>query len=102
MTQDTFLVGIDFGSFKTSITASNGRRDSIRTAGGWPKDHVARALLGSDHVFGERIQEAEMALDIVRPFAHGGLKYGPLPEDEMSSDQYARRCEAAPIRNALS
>ena len=33
-------VGIDFGTFKTSIVASNGNRDSIMTAVGLPKDHI--------------------------------------------------------------
>jgi rod shape-determining protein MreB and related proteins len=76
MTENAFLLGLDFGSFKTSIVASNGRRETIRTAVGRPRDHIARALLGTDFVFGERLAEVEMAVDIVRPFAHGALKYG--------------------------
>lgn len=104
MTEDSFLVGLDFGSFKTSITASNGRRDTIRTAVGWPRDHIARALLGTDVVFGERLMEVEVALDIVRPFANGALKYNPLPETGDSVKDHDQRCEAARLvlEHALS
>ena len=76
MTENAFLIGLDFGSFKTSVVASNGRRESLRTAVGRPRDHIARALLGTDFEIGERLAEVEMAVDIVRPFAHGALKYG--------------------------
>ena len=40
MTENAFLVGLDFGSFKTSVVASNGRRESLRTAVGRPRDHM--------------------------------------------------------------
>lgn len=104
MTDDCFLVGLDFGSFKTSIAASNGRRDSIRTAVGWPRDHIARALLGDDVIFGERLMEVEVAVDIVRPFANGELKYNPLPETSDTMETHDRRREAARLvlQHALS
>ncbi len=95
MSEERFLVGLDFGSFKTSIAASNGRRDTIRTAVGWPKDGVARAMLGCDVVFGERLMEVEVAVDIVRPFANGALKYSPLPDGGNSGEDGDRRREAA-------
>ena len=47
-------VGIDFGTFKTSIVAQM-EIDSIMTAVGLPKDHIARGMLGCDEVFGDRI-----------------------------------------------
>jgi rod shape-determining protein MreB len=104
MIEDRFLVGVDFGSFKTSITASNGKRDTIRTAIGRPKDHIARALVGSDVVFGERMMEVEAAVDIIRPFANGALKYNPLPESGDAAEDHDRRCEAARLllRHVLS
>ena len=95
MDHNAFLVGLDFGSFKTSITASNGKRDTVRTAVGRPRDHIARALVGGDVVFGERMMEVESAVDIIRPFAHGGLKYNPVPADGAAGDDQDRRREAA-------
>lgn len=68
-------VGVDFGTFKTSVACSNGQRDVLPTAVGWPKDHIARTMLGRDVVFGKDIQEYRTALDVVRPFEKGALKY---------------------------
>lgn len=97
MTEETFLVGIDFGSFKTSIAASNGRRETLPTAVGWAKDDVARAMLGREYVFGEEIGEDELALEIVRPFAKGALKYGDLADLGLSEESRNRSCEAAQL-----
>ncbi len=69
------FVGMDLGTFKTSVASSTGYRDVMQTAVGWPKDHVARTLLGRDLVFGKDIVEHRLALDVVRPFEKGALKY---------------------------
>ncbi|MFM2097130.1 MAG: hypothetical protein RIS70_4254, partial [Planctomycetota bacterium] len=65
MSESITYLGIDLGSFKTSVTSSNGRRHSLQTAVGWPKDHIARAMLGRDVVFGTELREQRLALDIV-------------------------------------
>lgn len=70
------FVGMDLGTFKTSVASSLGLRDVIPTAVGWPKDHVARTVLGRDVVFGEDLVEHRLALEVVRPFEKGMLKYG--------------------------
>jgi rod shape-determining protein MreB and related proteins len=75
MSEQVVYIGMDLGTFKTSVACSNGRRDAIFTAVGWPKDHVARAMLGCDVVFGNDVFEQRLALDVVRPFAKGALKY---------------------------
>jgi hypothetical protein len=40
------FIGMDLGTFKTSVASSAGVRDVIPTAVGWPKDSVARTMLG--------------------------------------------------------
>jgi rod shape-determining protein MreB and related proteins len=75
MNPEIVYIGMDLGSFKTSVVSSNGRRDVIHSAVGRPKDHIARAHLGRDLVFGADIQQHRLALDVVRPFAKGALKY---------------------------
>ena len=55
MEDSVFYVGMDLGTFKTSVTSSNGQRETMLTAVGWPKDHIARAMLGRDVVFGDDI-----------------------------------------------
>ena len=46
------------------------------TAVGWPKDHIARTMLGRDVVFGQDLTDHRLALDVIRPFEKGVLKYG--------------------------
>jgi rod shape-determining protein MreB len=42
---------------------------------GWPKDSVARAVLGRDVLFGDEAFDNRRAVDLVRPFEKGLLKY---------------------------
>ena len=88
-------IGMDLGTFKTSVVSSNGRRDVLQTAVGWPKDHVAQAMLGRDVVFGDEVMEQRMALDVVRPFAHGALKFNDHGESGFSEDRIEKHKEAA-------
>lgn len=69
-------VGMDLGTFKTSVASSGGLRDVLPTAVGWPKDHIAKAVLGRDVIFGKDLVEHRLALDVIRPFEKGALKYG--------------------------
>lgn len=97
MNEGATFIGMDLGTFKTSVASSNGRREVFHTAVGWPKDHVAAATLGRDVIFGEDVIKQRLALDVVRPFAKGALKYSS-PEDlgESSIDE-ARHKEAASL-----
>lgn len=95
MSRDTIFIGMDLGTFKTSVSCSSGRRAVIHSAVGWPRDQVARSLLGRDVVFGDELRERRLALDIVRPFERGVLKYTDAASVEMSPQQVARHKEAA-------
>ena len=92
---DVVFVGMDLGTFKTSIACSNGLRESFPTAVGWPKDHVAREMLGRDVVFGRDIVGHRLALEVVRPFEGGVLKYIDGDEIGMSAEQQERYRSAA-------
>ncbi|MEX0819628.1 MAG: rod shape-determining protein [Pirellulaceae bacterium] len=95
MTEQAFFVGMDLGTFKTSVVSSSGNRDVVYTAVGWAKDHVARAMLGREVVFGEDVFEQRLALDVVRPFLKGALKYSDQAEAGLSEDSVAKHTEAA-------
>ena len=56
MDQGINYIGVDFGTFKTSAACSNGRREMLPTAVGWPKDHVARSMLGRDVISAKRFR----------------------------------------------
>ena len=46
-------LGIDLGTSRTSVAASNGQRVTISSHVGYPKDVVSRKLLKKDVLFGE-------------------------------------------------
>lgn len=104
MDKGIFHIGMDLGSFKTSVVASNGKRATLLTATGWPKDHVARAMLGRDVVFGDATVEQRLALDVIRPFAKGALKYVTDAAKDVDADELTRHKEAARllVRHAVS
>jgi rod shape-determining protein MreB len=75
MNQQKNFVGMDLGTYKTSIASSTGEREVLRSTVGWPKDLIARSLLQRDVVFGDDIDRHRLALRTVRPLAKGALKY---------------------------
>jgi len=64
-------LGIDLGTSRTSVSASNGVRETIASYVGYPKDVVSRKLLKKDVLFGDEALEKRLALDFHRPLAHG-------------------------------
>src|SRR6187399_614296 len=68
-------IGMDLGCYKTSVAAANGTREIVHSIVGWPKDPVSRKMLGKDIVFGNEAYQHRLALDAVRPFERGALKY---------------------------
>lgn len=97
MDQGINYVGVDFGTFKTSAACSNGRREVLPTAVGWPKDHVARTMLGRDVVFGKEIQEFRLALNVVRPFERGVLKYVDQSDSGLAGPETETHKDAAKL-----
>jgi rod shape-determining protein MreB len=68
-------MGIDLGSSRTSVSASNGVRETIASYVGYPKDVVAMKLLKKEVLFGDEALEKRLSLDFHRPLAHGKLKF---------------------------
>jgi rod shape-determining protein MreB len=93
--KDITYIGMDLGTFKTSVTSSTGIRDVVQSAVGWPKDHVARALLGRDVVFGKEVLDHRLAVDAVRPFEKGALKYTDHAAAGVPPEKVKRHREAA-------
>jgi len=93
MDEEITFIGMNLGSFKTSVTCSNGRRAVLPTAIGRPKDHLALAKVGKDVVFGKEIRRRRIILEAMRPFEHGVIKYNDV--EEQDTGQIAERHEAA-------
>ncbi|HMB54139.1 MAG TPA: rod shape-determining protein [Thermoanaerobaculia bacterium] len=69
-------VGIDLGTSRSSITASNGKRHVIESYVGWPADMVARKVLKKDVLVGDEALENRSMLDLFRPLEEGLIKEG--------------------------
>lgn len=104
MNSDVVFVGMDLGSFKTSVCCSNGRRESLPSAVGWPKDHIAKGLIGADVAFGDTIESHPLALDIVRPFGNGVLKFNDPKAYDVDARDHATLLSAAKalVRHAVA
>ncbi|MED5485385.1 MAG: rod shape-determining protein [Candidatus Thermoplasmatota archaeon] len=68
---DRLYIGIDLGTFQSTIATSKGDIHTIETVVGTPKDPVARNMLGRDTLFGEDALKNRLACDIYRPLAAG-------------------------------
>src|SRR6266481_1753199 len=75
-TNETFCVGIDLGTSRSSISASNGERHVIDSYAGWPVDMVARKLVKKPVLVGREALESRSMLDLRRPLEHGVIKEG--------------------------
>jgi rod shape-determining protein MreB len=95
MDKGVVFLGIDLGTFKTSVASSAGVRDVFHSAVGWPKDHVARTLVGRDVVFGAELIQHRMALNVVRPFEKGVLKFNSLKDAGVKPEEVEAHKSAA-------
>src|SRR5919204_6343368 len=69
-------VGIDLGTSRSSISASNGERFVVDSFVGWPADMVARKVLKRDVLIGHEAVTNRTMLDLHRPLERGLLKEG--------------------------
>jgi rod shape-determining protein MreB len=88
--QGVLYVGIDLGTSRTSVSSSNGVRDTVESFVGYPKDPVARKLLGRDVLFGEEAREKRLSLRLHRPLEHGVLSFNKDGEEDSESLQAAQ------------
>ncbi len=74
-------LGIDLGTSRTSVSSSNGVRETIESFVGYPKDPIARKLLKKDVLFGTEAREKRLSLNLYRPLEHGVLKFNAEGEE---------------------
>jgi rod shape-determining protein MreB len=79
---ETFLVGIDLGTSRSSISASNGERHVIDSFVGWPADALARKLVKRPMLIGRDALDNRSMLDLRRPLEHGLIKEGSARDEE--------------------
>ncbi len=69
-------VGIDLGTSRSSISASNGERFVVDSFVGWPADMVAKKILKRNVLIGHEAVANRTMLDLHRPLERGLLKEG--------------------------
>ncbi len=67
-------IGMDMGTSRTAVSASNGVRESLFSVVGYPKDHVSQKLLKKDRLFGQEAIDKRLSLKFYRPLENGVLK----------------------------
>ena len=72
--EEVLNIGIDLGTSRSAISASNGVKSWMESFVGWPKDFVAHKLIGKEVLFGEEALENQLSLNIYRPLERGVIK----------------------------
>ena len=80
-------VGIDFGSSISVIAADNGVRACVPSYVGFPKDMIARKLLGQEYLRGNEALKNRLSCNVFRPLERGVLKYSDHAEENLSEYQ---------------
>jgi rod shape-determining protein MreB and related proteins len=74
--KEALHVGIDLGTSRSSISASNGGRHVVESYVGWPLDTVARKIVKKPILFGREALENRPMLELYRPLERGLIKEG--------------------------
>ena len=81
-TNETLCIGIDLGTSRSSISASNGERHVIDSYVGWPLDMVGRKLVKKTVLIGREALDNRSMLDLRRPLERGVIKEGSAKDEE--------------------
>ena len=68
---ERLYIGIDLGTFQSTISASNGTSESVLTVVGKPKDPIARNFLKRDTLFGSESLKNKLACNLYYPLSAG-------------------------------
>jgi rod shape-determining protein MreB and related proteins len=81
-TDNVLHIGIDLGTSRSVVSASNSKREWVSSYVGWPKDFVARKLLGQRILFGDEALKNRLSLNLVRPLESGVIREGTARDEE--------------------
>jgi len=79
---ETLCVGIDLGTSRSAISASNGERHVVESYVGWPVDIVARKLVKQPVLVGREALDNRSMLDLRRPLERGVIREGSEKDAE--------------------
>jgi len=79
---NALFIGIDLGTSRSAVSASNGKRSWVESYVAWPKDFVAKKLLGDRVLFGEEAVNNRLSVNLVRPLELGVIREGTQRDEE--------------------
>jgi rod shape-determining protein MreB and related proteins len=79
---NALFIGIDLGTSRSAVSASNGKKTWVESYVGWPKDFVAKKLLGDRILFGEEAIHNRLSVNLVRPLELGVIREGTARDEE--------------------
>jgi rod shape-determining protein MreB len=91
-------IGIDLGTSRSVVSASNGNRKCVESYVGWPKDFVAKKMLGKRVLFGSEALEHRLALNLSRPLQNGVLKEGTERDEAAVQELIGHLIELADVQ----
>lgn len=93
--EDILYLGVDLGTFQSSIVTSTDIRRTVTSVVGWPKDLISYKFLQKKVVIGEECLKNRMAVDMVWPLEHGVFRHRPTEgEEALASGEESREIEA--------
>jgi rod shape-determining protein MreB len=90
-------IGIDLGTSRSVVSASNGNRKWVESYVGWPKDFVAKKMLGKRVLFGSEALEHRLSLNLSRPLKDGVLKEGTERDEAAVQELIGHLIELADV-----
>ncbi len=75
-------IGVDLGTSRSAIAASNGKREWVESYVAWPKDFVAKKMLKRDVLFGKDALDNRLSVTLVRPLERGVIRDGTARDEE--------------------
>jgi rod shape-determining protein MreB len=92
--ENALLLGIDLGTSRSSIVSMDGKRKTVESYVGYPKDPVSRKHLKADVIFGKQALDNRLSLEMFRPLEAGVIK-GSGESDSWGEDMSKRNLQAA-------
>jgi rod shape-determining protein MreB len=71
---EPLLLGMDLGTSRSSVVSLDGKRKTVDSYVGWPKDAVSFKHLKQDVIFGKAALDNRLALNLYRPLEKGVIK----------------------------
>ena len=68
-------VGIDLGTSRSAIAASNGIRENVQSFVAYPRDVISMKMLKKEKLFGEEALKHKLSCDFYRPMEKGQIRY---------------------------